>query len=285
MNKNLRILIIILLLVFLTVCVVLGVILVDKININDDPRGATSKYSIRVTSSEGTEPSEPSEPVSTEGQEQPSEPLSPEGVSLYGTISCEVLNIRSGPGVTHDIVRGLVAGERVHIMELIEVNGSQWGRVSDGWICLDYVVLDGAETPEPAVYGTVICEVLNIRAGAGTSYDIVGTLREGQRVAVFEQKNAEGYLWGRISSGWVWMDHILLDGQTLPEPEEPLFYGTVICEVLNIRAGAGTDYDLIGTYTEGTHVPIYELRHGGGYRWGRTDRGWVWMDHILEDDL
>ena len=275
---------IIALLVFLIVCVVLGAILVDKININDNTSKSTSKYSIHVPSAEETEPTNPSEPASTDGQAQPSEPQSPEGVSLYGTINCEVLNIRSGPGVSYDIVRGLVAGERVHITELIEVNGSRWGRVSEGWICLDYVVLDGAQTPEPAVYGTVICDVLNIRAGAGTSYDIVGSLREGQRVAVFEQKNAEGYLWGRISSGWVWMDHVLLDGQNLPDPEEPQFYGTVICDVLNIRAGAGTSYDLIGTYTKGTRVAIYELRHGGGYRWGRTDRGWVWMDHVLEED-
>ena len=53
----------------------------------------------------------------------------------------------------------------------------------------------------------------------------------------------------------------------------PVLYGIVKADVLNIREGAGTDNIIIGSYKEGTRVPIYEA-------WYRTDRGWISAKYV-----
>lgn len=53
----------------------------------------------------------------------------------------------------------------------------------------------------------------------------------------------------------------------------PVVYGIVKADVLNIREGAGTNNIIIGSYKEGTRVPIYEA-------WYRTDRGWISAKYV-----
>ena len=62
---------------------------------------------------------------------------------------------------------------------------------------------DGALWPT-VTYGTVITDVLNIRNGPGTEYDWVGSLLNGYRTRILEQKTLDdGNTWGRIDFGWV----------------------------------------------------------------------------------
>ena len=55
------------------------------------------------------------------------------------------LNVRSGPGSSYDIVDKLASGTHVEIYEITTVDGTQWGRIAQGWISMDYVVLDEVE--------------------------------------------------------------------------------------------------------------------------------------------
>ena len=50
------------------------------------------------------------------------------------------LKVRTGPGVTYGIVKQLTNGTEVLIYDLAYTNNVAWGRVSNGWICLDYTV-------------------------------------------------------------------------------------------------------------------------------------------------
>ena len=52
----------------------------------------------------------------------------------------DLLRIRSGAGTSYKIVGVLYNGAKVEILETKTVNGVQWGRISKGWICMDYVV-------------------------------------------------------------------------------------------------------------------------------------------------
>lgn len=45
--------------------------------------------------------------------------------------------------------------------------------------------------------------------------------------------------------------------------------------VLNIRAGAGTTYAVVGQYAKGTKINVTKTTTAGGQSWGRTDKGWV----------
>ena len=265
-------------------------------------------------------------------------------------LSSGVLNIRAGAGTSYNKVGTLANGAWVEIYEIKTVNGTDWGRIAEGWISLDYVTLNKVETsePEPTVPETTVPEttvpettvpettvpettvpettvpettvpettvpettvpettappateppkqtptvvatgtvklssgVLNVRAGAGTSYDKVGTLANGAKVQIYEIKTVSGTKWGKISNGWISMTYINLDS-TAAETGKTLT-GTVTASSLNVRAGAGTGYSIVGSYQNGAKVTIRETTKVGSVTWGCTDKGWVSMDYIKLD--
>ena len=59
-----------------------------------------------------------------------------------GTVIGNGLNIRSGAGADYPAVGSLNYGDRVTILEQKTVGDTTWGKISKGWISLDYVSLD-----------------------------------------------------------------------------------------------------------------------------------------------
>ena len=136
--------------------------------------------------------------------------------SVWGTVNVnEFLRIRKGPGTSYAIAGYLGPKDRVEILERKTVGSTVWGRISQGWISLDYVILDqssgssGTATETPATKTmTVIADCLLIRQAPGTSNAIVGYLYTGAKVEVLETKTVDGRAWARISKGWVCMDYL-----------------------------------------------------------------------------
>lgn len=62
--------------------------------------------------------------------------------SQTGTVIGNGLNIRSGAGSDYPAVGSLNYGERVTVLEQKIVGDTIWGKISKGWISLDYVSLD-----------------------------------------------------------------------------------------------------------------------------------------------
>lgn len=54
---------------------------------------------------------------------------------------------------------------------------------------------------------------------------------------------------------------------------EPVLYGIITADILNIREQAGTDHIIKGCYKEGEEVPVYET-------WHRTDKGWISAKYV-----
>ncbi len=64
--------------------------------------------------------------------------------AVSGTVKVDdLLNVRSGPGTTYDKVGTLSNGQIVMITEQQTVNGVTWGKIANGWISMEYVVLNG----------------------------------------------------------------------------------------------------------------------------------------------
>ncbi len=130
-----------------------------------------------------------------------------------GTVTAkQPLRIRSGAGTSYSIVGYLKSNARVEILEQKTVNGMVWGRVSKGWISMDYIALDGgqppvAEKPQSTVK-TVTASCLRVRGSAGTNSNIVGYLYSGSKVEILETQTVNGTVWGRISKGWISMDYV-----------------------------------------------------------------------------
>ena len=51
------------------------------------------------------------------------------------------VNVRSGAGIANAIVGKILNGTEVTILEVKLVGAAKWGRVKQGWICMDYVTM------------------------------------------------------------------------------------------------------------------------------------------------
>lgn len=138
-----------------------------------------------------------------------------------GTVTGTQLNIRNGPGTGYTSVGSYNQGDRVTILEQFTYDNVTWGCTSKGWISMQYVQLDGANTSTDSTTtdtttttsktGTVTGSELNIRSGPGTNYGVVGSLNNGDRVTVLSTTVVDGITWGNIDQGWVSMTYVKLD--------------------------------------------------------------------------
>jgi uncharacterized protein (TIGR02594 family) len=151
-----------------------------------------------------------------------------------GSVTATSLNVRSGPGPTHAKVGDpLSKGASVKVYE--KSNG--WFRIGKGqWVSGEYVELTGkkdapatAAPTKPAVNtptasGTVTASTLNVRAGAGASFEKVDTLKNGAAVQIFEEKDG----WLRIGPArWVSGEFVQKgSGKPAPKPNKPAASGT-----------------------------------------------------------
>ena len=251
------------------------------------------------TEPEVPEETEPETPEETE-PETPEEPQKVMGTVNVGSQLC----VRKGPGTGYAAVKYLRNGTRVEILEQKTVGAMVWGRITDGWISMDYVKLDAnsgnnnnnnnnSQQPEANTWtGTVInCNELRIRSGAGTQYAMVGYVKAGTRVTITERKFNGSMEWGRISNGWISLDYVKLDtasnnnDNNNNQTETPKWTGTVVnCDFLRIRKGAGTNYAQVGQLSPGTRVSIFEKKTNGSMVWGRISNGWISLDYVKMDE-
>ena len=56
-----------------------------------------------------------------------------------GVVTGDNVNVRSGPGTGYEAVGSLSAGDEVEILAQFEVDGTYWGCIKNGWVCMDYV--------------------------------------------------------------------------------------------------------------------------------------------------
>ena len=145
------------------------------------------------------------------GGEQGSAPVP---TTQMGTITGNELRIRSGAGTNYSILGYLNKGNRVEILETKQVGSVTWGKISRGWISMDYVKLDQADTEKPAekIMGTVqVDSLLRVRTGPSTTYAVSAYLYNNNRVEILEKRVVNGTTWGKISKGWICLDYVKLD--------------------------------------------------------------------------
>ena len=65
----------------------------------------------------------------------------------------------------------------------------------------------------------------------------------------------------------------------------PATMGTIITGKLNVRKGAGSDFDVVDQYIEGDRVEIHETKDVDGTIWGYTGKGWIGMGYVRMDDV
>ena len=140
--------------------------------------------------------------------------------------------------------------------------------------------------------GTVVAGELNIRKGANSGYEKVGTYKKGDRIEILETETVDGTVWGRTHLGWVGMGYVRMDGTAAASDDQEtdanapkvvsdgnynvLGYGVVSLGELNVRMGPGTNYAKVATVTLSNRYAYYQLQDG----WARIEDGWVSTDYF-----
>ena len=129
-------------------------------------------------------------------------------------VSVVDLRIRKEPGTDSTSIGYIQTGTHGIVAEATGKGAKLWGKLAAGrgWIALDYTTKVGGEPANPvfrSYTGTVTpTNGLNVRSGAGTSYQKLGALSHKTQVTILEEKSG----WGRINYkglvGWVALQYI-----------------------------------------------------------------------------
>lgn len=135
-----------------------------------------------------------------------------------------------------------------------------------------------ADYPVHSTYVTVTYKYLRIREGAGTNYDEVGRLQQGDRVKILETRTTSGATWGRIDRGWICLtgyvetetvaEHTETSKESEPQEQDETTF-TLNCRVLHrgckgedvkalqrLLKGCGYTIDVDGSYGPATEATV-----------------------------
>ena len=114
--------------------------------------------------------------------------------------------------------------------------------------------VDGEEPEEEQDLYMVTCRTLNVRLGGGTGYAKIGTLSRGTVVS------------GELENGWLKFTYndqtAYCSADYLAKVDGDLTDMHVTCRTLNVRAGAGTNFEILGTLSRGAEVEILDVLNG-----------------------
>ncbi len=131
------------------------------------------------------------------------------------------------------------------------------------------------------VYATITCDYLTIRTGAGSSYKRIGKIYNGARVEILEQVTKNGVVWGRTTTGWIWLTgYATLETVTEEVPATAPVLMTVNADSLTVRVAPGTSNKACGYLYTGAQVLVFETKTVNGALWARTDFGWVMAKYL-----
>ncbi|MEN6316098.1 MAG: SH3 domain-containing protein [Clostridiaceae bacterium] len=129
-----------------------------------------------------------------------------------GIVTGDVVNLRAQANTSSKILKQLVKGTKVSIVE----SEKDWYQVSyndsTGWISGNYILI----RDESISAGVVTGSVVNVRSKPDTSGEILTKLNKGARVDIFEQSGD----WYRISIGedrygWIHKDYISIRNESV----------------------------------------------------------------------
>ena len=223
-----------------------------------------------------------------------------QATSPHLIVNTAFLNIRSGPGVSYDVIATVPGGAKLPVLAID--SGRLWYQVSsiggNGWVNSFYTVGRGnfsglpvtSDDPPPITGPHLVVNTafLNIRSGPGADYDVVATVSGGTKLPVIAID--KGRLWYQVSlddvTGWVNSFYTVGRGNfsglpvTSDDPppisdDPPPISGShlvVNTAFLNIRSGPGADYDVVATVSGGTELPVIAI-----------DNGRLWYQVSLDD--
>ncbi|WP_181346841.1 N-acetylmuramoyl-L-alanine amidase [Thalassobacillus sp. CUG 92003] len=123
----------------------------------------------------------------------------------------------------------------------------------------------------------VNADILNVRSGPSTGYQIVGKLKDGESVDIYKREGNWAYITNGNVKGYVHTAY-LVD----KKGPEVIDRKVVSATSLNVRSGPGTNHGIIGSLKTGESVDIYKKEGNWAYiAYGNT-KGYVSMYYLID---
>ena len=218
------------------------------------------------------------------------------GSRPIATIQPEVMNVRIGPGIDHDVLTTLPQGTQVAVVGIDP--GGEWLQVeldgfsSLGWVYRDLVevdcplvnvrrITDGEISRQPAALTQPYA--LYAYSGPGLAYDIVATIPRGTWAEIIAVGDCPPNIWYQIivpgldEPVWVIRDFVKVAVGSLagiprygvtdffpPAPHDrPIAVTQPI--TMNVRSGPGLQYDVVAVVPQGTQARIFGIDPTGDW--------------------
>ena len=140
-------------------------------------------------------------------------------------------------------------------------------------------------TADTSKFGTykITVDSMNVRTGAGTEFDIAGSLSRGDEFYVYDEKDGWGLISFSNSTGWISLNSAYSSKiSDYITTKNSLGFYCVNTDALNVRSGAGTSNSKVGTLSRGDTVFITALSgNWGSYSYGYGKKGWICLDYTV----
>ncbi|WP_346936247.1 SH3 domain-containing protein [Clostridium sp.] len=196
--------------------------------------------------------------------------------TVTGTITADVLNIRSNHNTSSNIIGKINYNTKVSILEIS--NG--WYKIkynnTTGWISGEYVKLDSnSNTVQSSNTGIVTATALNVRSAGNTSSRIIGSLPKNAKVQIISTSDGWHKIKYNNTTGFVSAEYINTsssnsnsgNGNTNNNDSNSSdstvkSTGIVNADALNVRSGASTSNKIIGSLGKNATVQIISTSNG-----------------------
>ena len=138
---------------------------------------------------------------------------------------------------------------------------------------------------------TVTNSYVNARSYESIYAPKTGSYSQGTKLRIIDTADADGFLWGQVAKSaddatpvaWIALMYTNYSDIVNQDASNSSSTGTVIAKAVinlsgnayvNVRSGAGTDNQIVGSLTGNTMVDIYEIKYVNGHQWGRCKQGW-----------
>jgi N-acetylmuramoyl-L-alanine amidase len=185
----------------------------------------------------------------------------------FVTITASNLNVRQGPGLSYPVVGKADKGEKYSFIKQqgdwiqISLSGGRQGWVAE-WFTKRENPAAAAASVTKAGNGTVTADSLRVRSGPGTSYASIGSLRQGQSVAVLETKGSWVKIRHASMEGWVSKDYLNVSGGQQQSAPAAGGKEAFAADNLNVRVSPSLSGKVIGKLAKGTKVSVRSQENG-----------------------
>ncbi len=204
-----------------------------------------------------------------------------EGQDKY-RVDAASLNLRQGPGTNFAVVGSLKKSEMVD--GLAVSSDGQWAQVRKatgvtGWASLKYMTKIPAPPPASStdILMIVTVDTLNVRAGPGTGYTVIGKVNRGARLVYLGATPDWG--WVNIKTpeektGWCSAKYLVENDDLLASPEDYPATGfhRALVNDLSLREGPGSHFPAVAKLTFNRVVIVDGISDDG--RWKRCTNAW-----------